>query len=45
MIGKIRNLIIGNCGRRVANLVAKNIEETLPYFLLTQKKKINLILT
>jgi hypothetical protein len=40
MIGKIRNLIIGNCGRRVANLVPKNIEETLPDFLLTQKKKL-----
>jgi len=38
MIGKIRNLIIENCGKRVANLEPKNTEKTLPDFLLTQKK-------
>jgi hypothetical protein len=32
MIGRVRNLFIGDCGRRVDNLVLKNIEETLPNF-------------
>jgi len=38
MIGQVRNLIIGDCGRRVDNLILKNIEETLPDFLLITKK-------
>jgi hypothetical protein len=32
MIGRVRDLLIGDCGRRVDNLVSKNIEETLPNF-------------
>jgi len=32
MIGRVRDLLIGDCRRRVDNLVAKNIEETLPKF-------------
>ena len=38
MIGRVRNLIIRNCGRRVDNLVPKNIKKTLPKFLLITKK-------
>jgi hypothetical protein len=40
MIGRVRDLLIGDCGRRVDNLVPKNIEETLPNFDWFQKKKI-----
>jgi len=32
MIGRVRNLIIGDCGRRIDNLVSKNIEGTLLNF-------------
>jgi len=32
MIGRIRDLLIGDRRRRVDNLVPKNIEETLPKF-------------
>ena len=40
MTGQVRDLLIGDCGRRVDNLVPKNIEETLPNFLLIIEKKI-----
>jgi hypothetical protein len=40
MIGRVRDLLIGDYGRRVDNLVPKNIEETLPNFYWFQKKKI-----
>ena len=40
MIGQVRDLLIGDCGRRVDNLVPKNIEETLPNFYWLQEKKI-----
>jgi len=39
MIGRVRNLLIGDCGRRVDNLVPKDIEETQPNFYWLQKKK------
>ena len=39
MTGQVRDLLIGDCGRRVDNLVPNNIEETLPKFLLIIKKK------
>jgi len=43
MIGRVRNLIIEDCRRRVDNSVPKNIEETSPDFLLiTKKNYINL---
>jgi len=32
MIGRVRDLLIGDCGRRVDNLVPKNIEKTLSNF-------------
>ena len=32
MIGRVGNLIIGNYGRRVNNLVPKNTEKTLSDF-------------
>jgi hypothetical protein len=32
MIGRVRNLLIRDCGRRVDNLVPKDIEETQPNF-------------
>jgi len=32
MIGRVRDLLIGDCGRRVDNLVPQNIEETLSNF-------------
>jgi hypothetical protein len=32
MIGRVRDLLIEDCGRRVDNLVSQNIEETLPNF-------------
>ena len=44
MIGRVRILIIRDCGRRVDNLIPKNIEKTLPNFLLITKKKNSLIL-
>ena len=40
MIGRVRNLLIRDCGRRVDNLVLKDIEETQPNFYWLQKKKI-----
>ena len=40
MIGRVRNLLIRDCGRRVDNLVPKDIEETQPNFYWLQKKKI-----
>jgi hypothetical protein len=40
MIRRVRNLIIEDCGRRVDNLVPKNIEKTLPKFLLITEKQI-----
>ena len=44
MIGQVRDLLIGNCGRRVDNLVPKNIEEILLIFLLIIERKKFLIL-
>ena len=44
MIGQVRDLLIGDCGRRVDNLIPKNIEETLPKFLLITGKNKSLIL-
>ena len=38
MIGHVRDLLVEDCGRRVDNFVPKNIEETLPKFLLITKK-------
>jgi hypothetical protein len=32
MIGRVRNLLIGDCGSRVDNLVPKDTKETLPNF-------------
>jgi hypothetical protein len=32
MIGRVRNLLIRDCGRRVDNLVLKDIEKTQPNF-------------
>jgi len=32
MIGRVKDLLLGDCGRRVDNLVPKNIEETLLNF-------------
>jgi hypothetical protein len=40
MIGWVRNLTIGDCGRKVDNLVPKNTKETLLAFLLITKKKL-----
>jgi len=39
MIGHIWNLIIENCGRRVDNLIPKNIEKILLDFWLIANKK------
>jgi len=44
MRGRVRDLLIGDCGRRVDNLVSKNIEETLPnFYWLYRRKKNSLI--
>jgi hypothetical protein len=32
MIGRVKDLLLGDCGRRVDNLVPKNIKETLLNF-------------
>jgi hypothetical protein len=40
MIGRVRDLLIEDCERRVDNLVPKNIEETLPNFIDYRRKKI-----
>ena len=39
MIGWVRNFLIGDYGRRVDNLVSKNMDETLSNFYWLQKKK------
>jgi hypothetical protein len=39
MIGRVRDLLIEDCERRVDNLVPKNIEETPPSFYWLQEKK------
>jgi len=40
MIGQVRNLIIRDCGKRVNNLISKNIKKILSNFLLITEKKI-----
>ena len=40
MIGQVRDLLIGDCERRVDNLVPNNIKKTLSNFLLIGEKKI-----